>query len=164
MVETVRAATPGDCDAMADIYNHYVRDTVITFEEEPISAEELRNRLSEVQSGGLPWLVAMEGDAVSGYAYAGKWKGRCAYRYTVEISIYLRNDQTGKGIGTRLYAALCAVLRAKQLHVVIGGIALPNAASVALHESLGMTKVAHFPEVGFKLGRWVDVGYWQMRL
>src|SRR5690606_39143142 len=99
-----------------------------------------------------------------GYAYAARWKGRCAYRYSVESTIYLDLGARRGGIGTVLYAALLERLRSRGYHAVIGGIALPNDASVRLHEQLGFRKVAHFPEVGFKLGRWVDVGYWQIIL
>ena len=101
---------------------------------------------------------------VVGYVSAAKWKGRSAYRFSVESTIYLDHRSTGQGIGTKLYGQLFSILRSRSIHVVIGGIALPNAASVALHERLGFTKVAHFAEVGFKFGRWVDVGYWQVTL
>lgn len=94
-----------------------------------------------------------------GYAYASKWKGRCAYRYSVEVSVYLHAEQSGQGMGTALYSALFKQLSELGYHVAIGGIALPNAASVALHEKFGMKKVAHFKEIGFKFGQWVDVGY-----
>jgi L-amino acid N-acyltransferase YncA len=90
--------------------------------------------------------------------------GRCAYRYSVESTVYLDPSFTGKGVGTRLYERLLASLRASGIHVVIGGIALPNPRSVAFHEKFGLTKAAHFNEVGFKFGEWIDVGYWQARL
>jgi len=99
-----------------------------------------------------------------GYCYASKWKGRCAYRYSVESTVYLSPDATGKGIGSKLYGTLLAELRQRQFHTVIGGIALPNPASVALHEKLGFEKVAQFRQVGNKFGRWIDVGYWQLLL
>jgi phosphinothricin acetyltransferase len=149
---------------MAEIYNHYVRETVITFEEDAVTADQMRARLAEVSEAELPWLVAVHNDAVVGYAYASKWKGRCAYRYSVETTVYVDKAHPGKGYGTRLYEALFDILRSKQMHIAIGGIALPNPVSVALHEKFGLEKVAHFPEVGFKQGRWVDVGYWQRRL
>ncbi|HEV7431928.1 MAG TPA: GNAT family N-acetyltransferase, partial [Steroidobacteraceae bacterium] len=93
--------------------------------------------------------------------YASRWKGRCAYRYSVESTVYLEPLAVGQGLGTALYSALFARLQELGCHVVIGGIALPNAASVALHEKFGMRQVAHFAQVGNKFGRWVDVGYWQ---
>jgi L-amino acid N-acyltransferase YncA len=157
----IRPATIDDSEAIARIYGHYVSNTTISFEEQPITAAEMAERITEVVSGSLPWLVADQGARLVGYAYAGKWKGRCAYRHSVESSVYLDPACTGQGVGTRLYQALLQMLREQSIHVVIGGIGLPNPASVALHERLGFTKVAHFKEVGYKFGRWIDVGYWQ---
>lgn len=160
----IRPAEARDTAAFAAIYNHYVEKTIVTFEEEPVSSEEMARRMEEIAGYGFPWLAAEESGKVVGYAYATKWKGRCAYRYSVESTVYLAPDAGGRGWGTKLYRELFARLRAARIHAVIGGISLPNPASVALHEKLGMKKVAHFPEVGFKLGRWVDVGYWQATL
>ena len=162
MTEAVlRPAVAADADAIARIYNPYIADTIITFEESPIDAAEMAARMAEVGAAGLPWWVAEIDAQVVGYAYASKWKGRCAYRYSAETTVYLDAAHTGRGLGTRLYAKLFEELVARKLHAAIGGIALPNPASVALHEKLGMKKVAHFAEVGFKFGRWIDVGYWQ---
>ena len=158
----IRSAAPSDCEAIARIYNHYIRETIITFEEQEVSAQEIEARLAEVTSASLPWLVVESVGVIAGYAYATKWKGRCAYRYSAESTIYLEPSQTRRGVGTRLYRELLARLRAMSIHAVIGGIALPNPASIALHERLGFSKVAHFKEVGFKFSRWIDVGYWQM--
>jgi L-amino acid N-acyltransferase YncA len=164
----IRAATAGDGEAIARIYNHYVAHTVVTFEEEAVAGAEMARRVSDVQSAGLPWLVIEEdGESagrVVGYAYAGLWKTRSAYRFTVEISVYLDPAATGRALGTRLYDALFPLLREKKIHAVIGGIALDNPASVALHEKFGMRKVAHFKETGFKFDRWIDVGYWETLL
>ncbi len=146
---------------MADIYNHYVEHTTITFDEEPITTEAMQARLDEVSQAKLPWLVAEADGDVVGFAYAGKWKGRCAYRFSVETTVYLRPTQGGKQIGTRLYEALWGELRSREVHAIMAGISLPNPASVALHEKFGMRQVAHFREVGFKFNAWVDVGYWQ---
>lgn len=112
----------------------------------------------------LPWLVALQGDAVAGYAFATKWKGRCAYRFSVETTVYLDDAVRGNGIGTALYRDLLARLTSMGFHTAIGGIALPNDASVRLHEKLGYRKVAHFQQTGFKFGKWIDVGYWQVML
>ena len=160
----VRPATADDAAAVARIYSHYILHTTISFEEQPVGATEMAARIAEVVSGCLPWLAAEQAGQVVGYAYAGKWKGRHAYRYSVETSVYLDPRFTGQGIGTCLYRALLAALREKSIHVAIGGIALPNEASIALHERLGFGKVAHFKEVGHKFGRWIDVGYWQICL
>ena len=161
----IRNATPGDADALARIYNQYVLDTTVTFEETAVSETEMAARIAEIQTAGLPWLVA-EDDAglVLGHAYASKWKGRCAYRFAVETTVYLDASAHGRGLGRQLYERLLAVLRDSGIHVAIGGIALPNPASIALHEKLGFRKVGQFDEVGFKFGRRVDVGYWQVML
>lgn len=151
-----------DAAFLARIYNHYVSATCITFETDPVSAEDMANRVSETQNASLPWLVAEESGQIVGYAYASKWKGRCAYRFSVESTVYLDPSATGKGIGSQLYTELIAVIRTLSMHAVIGGIALPNEQSIALHERLGFKKVAHFEQVGYKQDRWVDVGYWQL--
>ena len=162
----IRPATPADAGAIAAIYNHYVATSIATFEEEPVPTTELASRMAAVEAAGLPWLVAVgDGEAgLDGYAYATRWRGRSAYRFSCEITVYLAPEARGRGVASTLYTELFALLEAKGMHLVIGGIALPNDASVALHERFGMTKVAHFHEVGFKFGRWVDVGFWERRL
>lgn len=157
----IRSATSSDCEAIAQIYNYYIRETIITFEEQEVTAEEMEVRVEDVVTAGLPWLVVEDAGGIAGYAYAKKWKVRAAYRHSVETTIYLEPTRTGMGIGRFLYEALIGVLREKPIHTIIGGIALPNAASVALHERLGFVKVAHFAEVGFKFNQWIDVAYWQ---
>jgi phosphinothricin acetyltransferase len=159
----VRSATTEDAARICEIYNHYVLRSTITFEEQPVSLDEMKQRIAEVLTV-LPWLVWVEGQVVQGFAYASKWKGRCAYRYSVESTAYVADGSTGRGIGTRLYEALFTALRQGKMHVVMGGIALPNDASIAMHEKLGFEKVAHFREVGCKFGNWIDVGYWQLFL
>ncbi len=160
----IRPATRSDAAALARIYNHYVRETTITFEEADVSDGEMAQRVDALAQDGLPWLVAEEGGQVVGYAYAGKWKARSAYRFSVETTVYVDAGRLGGGFGSALYEALFADLRGRPVHAVIGGIALPNARSVALHERFGMRQVARFEQVGFKFGRWIDVGYWQMVL
>lgn len=160
----IRPAAAPDADAMARIYNHYVHGTIVTFEEEPVDSAEMAARLAEVAAAELPWIVVERDGEVAGYAYASRWKGRCAYRFSVESTIYLAPSAIGKGLGKTLYERLISILCEGPAHVAIGGIALPNAASVALHERLGFEKVAHFKEVGFKFDRWIDVGYWQRAL
>ena len=160
----IRRATPADADACAQIYDHYVLHTVVTFEEAAVSGAEMAGRMAEIEAAGLPWLVAEQGGEVVGFAYASKWKGRCAYRFSAETTVYLAQSQVRRGLGTLLYEELLAILRDTGVHAAMGGIALPNDGSVALHERLGFVKVAHFREVGFKFGRWIDVGYWQRLL
>ncbi len=160
----IRDASEGDAAAIAAIYNVHVRDTIVTFELEEVDAGEMARRMRQVRDLGLPWLVLEERGAVVGYAYGGQWKARAAYARTVESSIYLAEAAVGRGFGRQLYAELLERLRACGIHVVIGGVSLPNAASVALHEDLGFEAIGAFREVGWKLGRWIDVGYWQLRL
>jgi L-amino acid N-acyltransferase YncA len=160
----VRDANAGDAAAIAAIYNAYVRDSVATFELEPVAEATMQSRIDAVQSRGLPWLAIERDGAMLGYAYATPWKARAAYARTVETSIYLVPDATGRGLGRSLYAQLIERLRGTGMHALIGGISLPNAASVALHEALGFACIGRFREVGFKHGRWVDVGYWQRLL
>jgi L-amino acid N-acyltransferase YncA len=159
----IRTAQVADAGSICAIYNSYVLESTITFEEAEVSAAEMENRIGETLRD-LPWLVWEQDGAVRGYAYASKWKGRCAYRHSVEVTVYFDPKSTRQGIGRQLYQALLDDLRARKFHTAIGGIALPNAASVALHESLGFRKVAHFEEVGWKFERWIDVGYWQLLL
>jgi phosphinothricin acetyltransferase len=161
---SIRAAGAADGQALAHIYNPYILGSIVTFEEEPVSATEMAERVLDVRALSLPWLVGERDGKVLGYAYATRWKTRASYRFSTETTVYLEPGQSGNGYGLRLYAALLEALGAADIHAAIGGIALPNAASVALHEKLGFAKVAQFPEVGFKLGRWVDVGYWQKLL
>jgi L-amino acid N-acyltransferase YncA len=159
----IRAARAGDLDAIAEIYAYYVEHTYITFELEPPSTQEWRSRWDEGRSAGRPWAVAESGGEVLAYAYAGVWNRRPAYRSTVETTIYVRRDACGRGIGRPLYERLLGEA-ARSFHVAVAGIALPNAASVALHEKLGFTRVGVFCEVGHKLGAWRDVGWWQRPL
>lgn len=160
----VRPATLNDAAAMARIYNHYVAETIVTFEEEAVTAEDFERRIQDVQSGSLPWLVAEQGSDIVGYSYASYWKRRYGYRFSVEVTVYLDPACARRGIGTMLYAQLLPTLKSSGIRVAIGGIALPNDASVLLHEKFGFEKVAHFKEIGIKFGQWIDVGYWQLSL
>ncbi|WHZ20134.1 MAG: Acetyltransferase, GNAT family [Rhodanobacteraceae bacterium] len=159
----IRIATSADAPAICAIYNHYITTSDATFEESPLSVEEMSRRI-DATTAAWPWLVAQEHDAVIGYAYASQWKPRSGYRHTVESTVYLDPARVGRGAGSALYASLFDMLRGRDAHCAIAGIALPNAASVALHEKFGFTKVAHFRENGIKFGRWIDVGYWQRLL
>ncbi|MES2151209.1 MAG: arsinothricin resistance N-acetyltransferase ArsN1 family B [Pseudomonadota bacterium] len=159
----IRPALPSDAPALCAIYNHYVDCTTITFEEIPVSTEEMAARIAEVGTR-LAWLVFEHDGKVAGYAYATPWRARSAYRFSVESTVYVAPGLARRGIGAQLYSALIERLRALGIHAVIGGIAQPNEASVALHEKHGFEKVAHFRQVGQKFGRWVDVGYWELVL
>jgi phosphinothricin acetyltransferase len=160
----IRPATAQDAAAMAAIYRPYVLDSTISFEEQEVSAEEMAERVAKVQQQALPWLVVELHGELLGYAYATRWRVRHAYRYSVETSIYFAAAARGQGLGSRLYRKLLQQLREQGVHLAIAGIALPNPPSIALHESLGFRQVATFHEVGWKAGRWLDVGYWELRL
>jgi phosphinothricin acetyltransferase len=158
---TVRAAASADAEAVAAIYNHFVLRTIVTFEEEPVSPGEIARRMDDVREASLPWLVAEREGALVGYAYATPWRVRRGYRYSTEVTVYVAPAAGGLGIGSLLYADLIPALEERGIHTAMGGIALPNDASVALHEKFGFKKVAHFEQVGVKFDRWIDVGYWQ---
>lgn len=156
----IRSVEVNDAGAIADIYNHYVLHTVVTFEEKKVSEAEMRKRIRAVSD--LPWLVFEERAQVQGYAHASRWKSRCAYKYSLETSVYLPPGAQGQGIGHMLYQQLIDQLKDSGYHALIGGIALPNEPSIALHKKLGFRKIGQFEQVGYKFGRWVDVGYWQL--
>lgn len=159
----IRQVEPSDANSICNIYNYHVHSTIVTFEEEPVSEAEMKSRINSVVTK-FPWLVYIENEVVVGYAYATEWRGRSAYRFSAESTIYLHREITGKGIGAKLYKSLIEEVQPKDLHSLIGGISLPNDGSIALHQKLGFKKVAHFSEVGFKLNKWIDVGYWQLML
>jgi L-amino acid N-acyltransferase YncA len=159
----LRACTPADAAQICSIYNHYVMNTVVTFEEVPVQAEEMARRILDITSR-FPWFVCERDGLVCGYAYAASWKERSAYRYSVESTVYLAPQVMGQGMGTLLYSTLLDALRRTTVHCVVGGISLPNAPSIALHQKLGFIKVGHFREVGRKFDTWVDVGYWELVL
>jgi len=159
----IRPVRVEDATALAAIYNPYIRETVITFEEEVISADEMASRIAKV-TADYPWLVWEEDGTVIGYAYGSTWRTRHAYRFTTETTIYLAPEGQGKGLGRRLYEALLVDLKARGFHSALGGIALPNGPSVRLHEALGFQKVGHMREAGWKFGAWVDVGFWERLL
>jgi L-amino acid N-acyltransferase YncA len=158
-----RPVTETDAAAICSIYNHYINSSFATFEETAVSTDEMRKRILNVTQH-YPWLVMEDGNHITGYAYATRWKERASYRYSVEITAYVANGHLGKGIGKALYTELLPLLNTQGLHAVMAGIALPNPASVALHEACGFRKVAHLQDIGCKLGQWIDVGYWQLIL
>jgi phosphinothricin acetyltransferase len=143
---SIEKASAKDAPAITAIYNQYIRETVITFELTEIDSMEMERRIEKI-SKDYPWLVLKVNDTLLGYAYACAWRERKAYDATAETTIYLSQE-----------------MKQRNFHVLMGVIALPNPESAALHERLGFTKAAHFTEVGFKFNRWVDVGYWQLRI
>ena len=154
----VRPASIGDGAAIAAIYAPFVEGSIVTFEETPPSGAAMAERLA---AAPIPWVVAERGGVVIGYASVSPWKPRSAYRFAVEFGVYVAPAAQRSGAATALYRDLLARCAAAGIHTVLAGIALPNDASVALHERLGFTHVGTLREVGFKFGRRIDVGYWQ---
>ncbi len=159
---SVRPVSSADFQAIADIYNYYVAHSVATFDEVTVSVADIEHRVAKVKAHRLPWFVAEDGpNNVLGYGYANPWKTRSAFRFTVELTVYLSCEARSQGWGTKLYSAVLGDLKESPVKTVVAGITLPNPASVAIHEKFGLRKVAHFENVGFKFERWLDVGYWQ---
>lgn len=153
----IRPSTPDDLPAIQAIYAHHVLHGIASFEEVPPDAAELGRRRADVLARGLPHVVAERGGAVIGFAYAGPYRTRPAYRHTVEDSVYVAHGLAGGGVGRALLervVALCEAAGCRQMVAVIGDSG--NAGSIRLHESLGFQRVGLLPSVGFKLGRWVD--------
>lgn len=161
---TIRIATPADAEAITAIYAPIVANTSISFELAPPSVDEMRGRIEKTLQD-LPWLVSEDAQgAVNGYVYASKHRERPAYQWSVDVTAYVREDARGQGVGKRLYQALFAELTTLGYFQAFAGIALPNGASVALHESVGFQPIGIYRKVGFKLGAWHDVGWWQKEL
>jgi L-amino acid N-acyltransferase YncA len=160
----LRAARPADAAAIAAIYGPYVTDSFVSFETEPPSVDEMRGRI-EACGDRYPWLVAEDEEgAILGYAYATAFRPRLAYRYAVETTVYLAAGAGRRGIGQALYGSLIATLEAQGFAQAIGAVTLPNPASVRLHEKLGFKEAGIYRQVGYKMGRWLDVGLWQRAL
>ena len=161
----VRPATAGDLEAINEIYNHYVAETHVTFDVEPVSMEDRREWFSHyAESGRHRLMVALDGENVAGFASSSRFRPKPGYLTSVETSIYLAPDWIGKGVGSRLYGELFKAIEGEDLHRAYAGIALPNPASIALHEKLGFKRVAHFTEQGRKFGRYWDVAWFEKPL
>jgi L-amino acid N-acyltransferase YncA len=158
-----RLATAEDAAAIAALYAPYVSDTIISFETDAPDAAEIAARIARI-GRQYPWLVAASGGRVVGYAYACENRARLAYRWSVDAAVYLDPSAQRKGIGSALYRRLFALLRALGYVNAFAGISLPNAASVALHEAMGFAPIGIYRNVGYKLGAWRDVGWWQLAL
>jgi phosphinothricin acetyltransferase len=160
---TIREARESDAEQIAAIYAPYVRDTAISFEVTPPTATEMGDRIRSL-TAMYPWLVCPDADAVLGYAYASRHRERAAYLWSVDVSVYVRADAHRRGIGRALYSALLQIVAAQGFCNAYGGITLPNASSVGLHESMGFKPVGVYRAVGYKLGAWHDVGWWELAL
>jgi L-amino acid N-acyltransferase YncA len=159
----VRLAEPADAAGVHAIYAPLVRDTAISFETDPPSVEEMSRRIGAI-SERLPWLVCSDDGAVLGYVYASRHRERAAYRWSVDVTVYIHERARRGGVGHALYSTLLALLAVQGYHRAYAGITLPNAGSVGLHEAEGFTPIGVYPAVGFKLGDWHDVGWWQRTL
>ena len=159
----IRLANPTDATAMLVIYAPYIRNTSITFETGIPAVADFANRI-RLYLETWPWLVYEKDGQVIGYAYASKYRERVAYQWSVECSVYVHEDHLHKGIGKALYKALLSILKAQGFTTVYAVINLPNDRSVAFHESMGFKYFATYEKVGYKLGNWKDVGWWQLQL
>lgn len=157
----IRHCVTQDAAAICSIYNHYVASSVITFEESEVSKAEMIARIEK----GYPWLVLENAQGeILGYAYGAPWAIRSAFRHTLEITVYLHHEQGGHGYASALYEHLMPLLKARECHVIVAAISLPNPQSIHLHEKFAFEQVAHFKQVGYKFDRWIDVGHWQLTL
>jgi len=163
-VRVLRHADPArDAAACAAIYRPYVTDTAVSFQETPPSAADFEEHI-ERTSQVYPWLVLEDGGRVVGFAYASRHRERAAYRWAVDVAIYIDDSHQGRGAGRRLYEALLELLGRQGLRIACAGIALPNDASVGLHRALGFEYVGTYRAIGWKAGAWHDVGWWRKQL
>ena len=163
MMRTIRLATTTDAAQCAAIYGPHVSGSAVSFEMEAPSAEDVAGRIANTLQR-FPWLVCADGGEVTGYAYAGPHRQRAAFQWGVEVSVYVKDGQQRQGVGRALYTSLFACLRVLGYFKAYAVIALPNDASVGLHEALGFRHVGTFNDIGYKLGRWHPVGYWELTL
>ena len=164
MALLIRLAREDDSAALAAVYRPYVEDSRISFEDQAPDASEMARRLRGDVPGHHPWLLAEEDGRILGYAASSPFRTRRAYRWTVETGIYLAADVQGRGIGRALLSPLLDLLTRQGYVAAIGAIALPNDASVKLHETLGFFHTGTYRQVGFKFGEWLDVGLWEKEL
>jgi len=163
MKDQIRVARESDAGAIQGIYAPIVTDTPISFETEVPTVSEISDRVKKTLVQ-YPWLVYEREGRVIGYAYAGTHRTRAAYQWTAEVTVYVDGEFRGNGIGRSLYGILFESLKKQGYRTAVGGITLPNPGSVAIHESFGFTRVAVFKSLGFKMGTWHDVGFWQLQL
>ncbi|GHU88920.1 N-acetyltransferase [Bacteroidia bacterium] len=158
----IRKVTLEDAAGISEIYNYYIENTAITFETEPVSVEEMEQRIRKLTGAGFPYYVGVIDHKIVGYYYLHEWNYRCAYSMTQEVTIYLHKDQTGKGLGSMLFDHLLQNLDRTKTHALIAGIYIPNDESVRLHEKFGFQQVSFMKEIGWKFDQWRDVGHWQL--
>jgi phosphinothricin acetyltransferase len=159
----IRPVKIADAQGIREIYNYYIVNTAISFEEEPVSASEMESRIRTI-TAKYPWFVREEEGEILAYTYINTWRERAAYRYSAELSMYVQKGREGQGMGSALMARLLEAARQTEIRVLVSGITIPNERSIALHEKFGFRNAALFKGIGFKLGQWLDVGYWELEL
>ena len=159
----IRKVKPDDAHDIALIYNYYIENSTITFETSPVSSEDMAGRIADLLEK-YPYFVYEESRRVVGYCYVSSWKKKAAYSKTVESTVYIDKKFLSKGIGRALMNKLIDELREKSFHAIIACITIPNPISVKLHEELGFRQMSEFKEVGYKFGKWLDVGDWELLL
>jgi L-amino acid N-acyltransferase YncA len=159
----IRLAEERDAEAIQRIYAPFVLQTAVSFEFEPPSVDDMRSRIADTLAR-LPWLVCERREKVIGYAYASPHKPRAAYGWSVDVAIYLHEEHHRQGVGRALYTSLLAALRLQGFYNAYAGVTLPNPGSVGLHEAMGFQPVGIYRDVGYKFGKWHDVGWWQLAL
>lgn len=160
----IRKAELSDAAAICGIYNYYIENTAVTFETVAIEEAEMKERISDIINSGFPYYVIEVDGKIAGYYYVNRWKDRCAYSSTKEVTIYLQKDMTGKGLGSLLFEHLLKTIDRENTHVLLAGICTPNEGSVKLHEKFGFKQVSHMKQIGRKFDKWQDVGHWELIL
>jgi L-amino acid N-acyltransferase YncA len=163
MATLIRIAEPTDAQGMLAIYAPYCESSTVSFEVAAPSVEQMAERIAATLQD-YPWLVCEMDGEIAGYVYASRHRERAAYRWTIEVTVYVAEAYRRRGVGRALYQSLFAILRAQNYFKAFAGITLPNLESIALHESVGFTHIGVYPAVGYKLGRWLHVGWWQLDL
>lgn len=163
MGSIIRIAEPADAPGILAIYAPYCDTSPISFEIVAPSVEQMAERIAGI-TADYPWLVCEIDGQIAGYVYASRHRERAAYRWMVEVTVYVATTHRRRGVGRALYTSLFLILAEQNYFKALAGITLPNAQSVGLHESMGFTKIGIYPAVGYKMGRWLDVGWWQLAL
>jgi phosphinothricin acetyltransferase len=159
----LRGVLPADATSLLEIYRPYIERTAISFETQPPSTEEFITRIGQVTQK-FPWMVCQHGKRLVGYAYASQHRDRAAYRWSADVAVYVDQNHHRQGLGRHLYTSLIAELKRLGYFNAFAGITLPNEKSVGLHEAMGFRPIGVYKSVGYKLGKWHDVGWWQLRL
>ena len=153
-----------DAARIAEIYNYYIEETIVTFEYDTVSVKEIENRINKIQSKRYPYFVYEENGLVLGYAYLSNWRERAAYDITLETSVYLDRNFMARGLGSIMYEELITRARKMDIHSLIGSISLPNDASRKLHKKFNFELIGNFKESGVKFNKLIDVEFWQLIL